>query len=127
MVPDTRVVNNFSLHFLQAVRPSFSVVVSDDFLLVGRSIKITQKTTVTEATPFRYKIKLPFNETAYMRLLGLTIQTNDSLQITGKKVPNITSSSGNGDVNDEATFDLGQVTPIGGPMNIVVTFAVSWM
>ncbi|XP_031560152.1 uncharacterized protein LOC116296282 isoform X2 [Actinia tenebrosa] len=112
---------NSGFLFSEAVRPSFSVFVSDDFLLVGRSVKITQKTTVTEATPFRYKIKLPFNETAYMRILGLTVQTNDSLQITGNKVPNLTSSSGDENLIDEATFDLGQVTP-SGSMDIVVTF-----
>jgi hypothetical protein len=109
--------------YIQAARPLFSVVVSDDFLLVGRSVKITQKTTVTEASPLRYKIKVPFNDTAYMRILGLTISTNKSLQITGSKVPNLTSNSGNSNVIDQADFNLGQITPTGA-MDIVVAFTV---
>lgn len=109
---------------MQAERPKFSARVSDEFLYIGKSVKVIVTTTLTEAGPLNYRFKVPYNGSAYMRILDFRTKVDDSkISLTGSKTPNFTSTGGD-DIIDIVNLDLGTVTPTG-TVEIVTSFYVS--
>jgi len=95
--------------FCKASEFKFGVQRSTDWQFVGRKVQFSLTMDIPESTPLKAKIKLPFNETAVMRLTEVKYTYVSDHLSSSVNTTTLTSSANDG-LNDIALFELGNVT-----------------